>query len=45
MVIVQEPVGRTGTPEEIAEAIIWLFSDAAACVIEHAMVIDGGQTA
>jgi NAD(P)-dependent dehydrogenase (short-subunit alcohol dehydrogenase family) len=43
-VISQEPVGRMGKPEEIAAAVIWLCSDAAAFVIGHAMVIDGGQT-
>jgi NAD(P)-dependent dehydrogenase (short-subunit alcohol dehydrogenase family) len=43
-VIAQEPVGRMGTPEEIAAAVVWLCSDAAAFVIGHAMVIDGGQT-
>src|SRR5215204_4065906 len=44
-VIAQEPVGRMGKPEEIAAAVVWLCSDAAAFVIGHAMVIDGGQTA
>ncbi len=43
-VIAQEPVGRMGKPEEIAAAVIWLCSDAAAFVVGHAMVIDGGQT-
>jgi NAD(P)-dependent dehydrogenase (short-subunit alcohol dehydrogenase family) len=43
-VIAQEPVGRMGTPEEIAAAVVWLCSDAAAFVVGHAMVIDGGQT-
>jgi NAD(P)-dependent dehydrogenase (short-subunit alcohol dehydrogenase family) len=43
-VIAQEPVGRMGTPEEIAAAVVWLCSDSAAFVIGHAMVIDGGQT-
>lgn len=43
-VIAQEPVGRMGKPEEIAAAAVWLCSDAAAFVIGHAMVIDGGQT-
>ena len=42
-VIAQEPVGRMGRPEEIAAAVVWLCSDAAAFV-GHAMVIDGGQT-
>src|SRR3981081_3751527 len=43
-VIGEEPVGRMGKPEEIAAAVVWLCSDAAAFVIGHAMVIDGGQT-
>ena len=43
-VIAQEPIGRMGTPEEIAAAVVWLCSDAAAFVVGHAMVIDGGQT-
>jgi len=43
-VISQEPIGRMGRPEEIANAVLWLCSDAAPFVIGHAMVIDGGQT-
>jgi len=43
-VIAEEPVGRMGKPEEIAAAVVWLCSDAAAFVIGHAMVMDGGQT-
>jgi NAD(P)-dependent dehydrogenase (short-subunit alcohol dehydrogenase family) len=43
-VIAQEPVGRMGTPEEIAAAVVWLCSDAARFVVGHAMVVDGGQT-
>lgn len=43
-VIAQEPVGRMGTPEEIGAAVVWLCSDAAAFVIGHALVVDGGQT-
>jgi NAD(P)-dependent dehydrogenase (short-subunit alcohol dehydrogenase family) len=43
-VVSEEPVGRMGGPEEIADAVMWLCSDGAKFVIGHAMVIDGGQT-
>jgi NAD(P)-dependent dehydrogenase (short-subunit alcohol dehydrogenase family) len=43
-VIAEEPIGRMGTPEEIAGAVIWLCSDTAGFVVGHALVIDGGQT-
>lgn len=44
-VIAQEPVGRMGTPEEIAAAVVWLCSEQASFLVGHAMVVDGGQTA
>ncbi|ELR71105.1 3-oxoacyl-[acyl-carrier protein] reductase [Fulvivirga imtechensis AK7] len=40
-----EPVGRMGQPEEVAEAIIWLSSDAASFVTGDAMAVDGGWIA
>lgn len=43
-VVAQEPVGRMGTPEEIADAVLWLCSAPAAFVVGHALVADGGQT-
>ena len=39
------PVGRAGQPQEIAEAVVWLCSDAASFVTGHAMSVDGGITA
>lgn len=40
-----EPVGRLGTPEEVAETVLWLCLDAASFVTGHAMAVDGGWTA
>ena len=44
-IIARHPVGRVGTPEEIAEAVVWLCSDAASFVTGHAMSVDGGYVA
>jgi 2-keto-3-deoxy-L-fuconate dehydrogenase len=41
----RQPMGRLGTPEEIADAVVYLASDAAAFVTGTAFVIDGGLTA
>jgi len=40
-----EPVGRMGKPEEIAEGVLWLLSDAASFVTGHPLVIDGAWVA
>lgn len=40
-----EPVGRMGSPQEIAESVVWLCSDAASFVTGHAMAVDGGLVA
>ncbi len=40
-----EPIGRFGEPEEMAEVVMWLCSDAASFVTGHAMLADGGYVA
>lgn len=45
MIIGMEPIGRMGKPEEVAEAVVWLCSDAASFVTGHSMVVDGGLVA
>lgn len=41
----RQPMGRLGTPQEVAEATLYLASDAAAFATGSALVIDGGLTA
>lgn len=41
----KEPIGRMGAPQEVAEAAVWLLSDAASFVTGHSLVVDGGYTA
>jgi 2-keto-3-deoxy-L-fuconate dehydrogenase len=40
----RQPMGRLGTPEEIAALAVYLASDAAQFVTGQAVVIDGGLT-
>ncbi|MFL6238484.1 MAG: SDR family NAD(P)-dependent oxidoreductase [Actinomycetes bacterium] len=39
------PIKRLATPEEIAEAIVWLASPSASYVTGHALAVDGGAAA
>jgi 2-keto-3-deoxy-L-fuconate dehydrogenase len=41
----RQPMGRLGTTDEIAQAVLYLASDAAAFVTGSELVIDGGLTA
>ena len=40
-----QPLGRLGSTEEVAEAVVWLCSDAASFITGHPLVIDGGSLA
>ena len=44
-IIASEPIGRMGQPKEVAEAVVWLCSDAASFVTGHTMTVDGGYVA
>jgi NAD(P)-dependent dehydrogenase (short-subunit alcohol dehydrogenase family) len=39
-----QPIKRAGLPADIAEAALWLASDASSFVNGHALVVDGGLT-
>jgi NAD(P)-dependent dehydrogenase (short-subunit alcohol dehydrogenase family) len=39
------PMKRYGQPEEIAESIVWLCSDASSFITGHSLPIDGGMVA
>jgi NAD(P)-dependent dehydrogenase (short-subunit alcohol dehydrogenase family) len=41
----RRPLGRIGKPEEIAQAVLYLASDASSFVTGTALVIDGGALA
>ena len=43
-VVSEEPIGRMGRSEEVANAVLWLCSDAAGFIVGHPLVVDGGQT-
>ncbi len=38
------PMKRIASPEDMAEAVVWLCSDAAGFITGHAMPVDGGMT-
>lgn len=44
-ILAQQPLSRMGKPEEVAEAVLWLCSDAASFVTGHALAVDGGLLA
>jgi NAD(P)-dependent dehydrogenase (short-subunit alcohol dehydrogenase family) len=40
--VAENPAGRLGAPEEVAEAVVWLCSDAASFITGQTLTIDGG---
>lgn len=40
--LLHQPIGRLGKPEEVAQAVVWLCSDSASLVVGTAMPVDGG---
>jgi NAD(P)-dependent dehydrogenase (short-subunit alcohol dehydrogenase family) len=40
-----QPLSRIAEPDEVAEAVVWLCSEAASFITGHAMPVDGGWTA
>lgn len=40
--LMHQPIGRLGEPEEVAQAVVWLCSDAASFIVGTAMAVDGG---
>jgi NAD(P)-dependent dehydrogenase (short-subunit alcohol dehydrogenase family) len=43
--VARQPLGRLGTPDEVAEAILYLASDQAGFSTGTSLVVDGGTTA
>jgi NAD(P)-dependent dehydrogenase (short-subunit alcohol dehydrogenase family) len=40
----RHPMGRLATTDEVAEAVLWLCSDASSFTTGHALPVDGGLT-
>ncbi len=41
---VKDLLGRHATPDDVADALLFLVSDAARWINSHALVVDGGIT-
>jgi NAD(P)-dependent dehydrogenase (short-subunit alcohol dehydrogenase family) len=40
--LVHQPIGRFGKPEEVAQAVVWLCSEKASFILGTALAVDGG---
>jgi NAD(P)-dependent dehydrogenase (short-subunit alcohol dehydrogenase family) len=43
-VLKMHPLGRLGTPEEVADAVLWMACDTSSFMTGHALVLDGGAS-
>lgn len=43
--LASQPIGRMGTPEEVASAVLWLCSEGASLMTGQAIAVDGGWVA
>jgi NAD(P)-dependent dehydrogenase (short-subunit alcohol dehydrogenase family) len=41
----KQPIGRLGTADEIAAAVLWLCSPGASFIVGVTLAVDGGYTA
>ena len=44
-IVDMHPIGRVGTPQEVANAVVWLCSDRASFITGQALPVDGGFVA
>ena len=43
-IVAQSPLGRIGNPEEVADAVLFLTSDASSYVHGASLLVDGGMS-
>jgi NAD(P)-dependent dehydrogenase (short-subunit alcohol dehydrogenase family) len=43
--LLHQPIGRFGKPEEVAQAVVWLCSDKSSLITGTVLPVDGGYLA